>query len=850
MAVPTNHLSNLPRDAEVQKMVESMVRYFLPPQAIEMLAHILEVPSGEIQYNYNEGMKIASRPDVAFVQGMGTRSGLDSVGFPLLQLYDYIFTIDRVIDQVKGLRRQVSNLGALRSTANLEILRQQILSHDYTPWELRDAESVQALMTSTDAETKSRTAGMRLGPPHVYHDSEMDGYTHVPMMSTARLVREMLMDARKESLGKDVDDRMTAIIGPRSRIIENDAKSEDDKDRYELKYGLKANGEKWAKKMGGAEVYRRLLAYAREVGDVDSRHLRKKNSYEQSVDEAALLRFNTLNAIVALSQGLFQVDLVQANKLQAPTVRDLASSARNDPSSTLRPDDHWKILTVSTTNGERVPRLLSTSSEAMPIHLSTGSIAAREDDMSEAGKTLARQLTGAHVEPPAVSDIRIPRKSWVNAFANTSVGLNMGVSLLQPKVTDITQYPANWIGRVYMREVKDAERARALFGYRGPVQGHRLPPQGGAIARTFFAIPARFGLLNGEKLVIDAFTRGTVRNVGAWWGILNFMSREGASGGDVQVGEVSERSLTPLEVYPKQWDDGFYSVLDEAGRRSLGAKLQDSGFEHTLMRLSGPWGKPSGITYTNVGALYLSEDVNADKYGRVVTADDGATKNTLAFVSAPNDTADPVPNPGMSQIDLSDPTTPPTRAMRVSQKMIYDEMERMREHPISACPGLANAFQDAKIHTYLLSLYGELQREFASALARADIDVQTTDARQLVNARGRGRGLGSGVKCGPNQIPVFRDSENRVLPWEEAVWTHPETGQEFLNPRVDVNNSTCTDLVPAPAGIPKIAQLPTVARIRRMMKLAEANAGAAARTVGGRDSDSDGDGDDGSDEGF
>lgn len=128
---------------------------------------------------------------------------------------------------------------------------------------------------------------------------------------------------------------------------------------------------------------------------------------------------------------------------------------------------------------------------------------------------------------------------------------------------------------------------------------------------------------------------------------------------------------------------------------------------------------------------------------------------------------------------------------------LHQSLETMTYHPISACPRLAKAFNQAGIGQALFVLYRRLSTAFSTKRLTTSLGVTTADPLQLLANRGRGTELANAFVCPPGMHTMYRDSKGQMIPPKEAI-LEEKNGQRFYAPHVDPNRTECVAKIAVP----------------------------------------------------
>lgn len=119
----------------------------------------------DIEFTPEEAQILYSRANPEFTTGTRKSSTKEPIGFPFLQLYDYIMTFEEVLAQIRGLQVQVNNLDDLGEVSNRDYLRTQIMSDTGMPWSFWD--KAEGKVTKIENGRDIYT-GLVIGSPTIY----------------------------------------------------------------------------------------------------------------------------------------------------------------------------------------------------------------------------------------------------------------------------------------------------------------------------------------------------------------------------------------------------------------------------------------------------------------------------------------------------------------------------------------------------------------------------------------------------------------------------------------------------------------------------------------------------------
>jgi len=156
-----------------QHLIDRVANAFLTGQERENLMSLLSLKTkkitySELKFDAEEAQILRTRSVLNFVQGTGTSLSNEHAGFPFLQLYDFLLTIDDVMSQIRGLEIQVVNMDNLGHGSNRDLLRQSIMHPSFRPWPFVD--QLRKIGTPSNPE---ELIGIAIGETTVYDPKEL-----------------------------------------------------------------------------------------------------------------------------------------------------------------------------------------------------------------------------------------------------------------------------------------------------------------------------------------------------------------------------------------------------------------------------------------------------------------------------------------------------------------------------------------------------------------------------------------------------------------------------------------------------------------------------------------------------
>lgn len=146
------------------------------------------------------------------------------------------------------------------------------------------------------------------------------------------------------------------------------------------------------------------------------------------------------------------------------------------------------------------------------------------------------------------------------------------------------------------------------------------------------------------------------------------------------------------------------------------------------------------------------------------------------------------------QVQNFGPEGIPLRLYFVPVDRVRAQMLQLRgKHPIFACPQLADAYSTSGLGDYLMQIYNDIQRRFASALQTTRIGRTELTPAALIRSMVNGPGM-SMICPGPNNRTVFRNTAGEMVDQDQAIMTDLTTGKTFLRPSIIPGTQQCVPL--------------------------------------------------------
>jgi hypothetical protein len=605
-------------------------------------------------------------------------------GFPLLQFYDYVQTIDKLNTDIRQLEITIQRLDSLGDKRMLHQLKQKTLTPNFRCYGFSEIEENNPQLLSDEFKTWSK--GQELGDPVIYD----------PYLRAANVFNEITSNMILDKDNRDFD-------------------------------------------------------------------IRPKTPYELCIDEVLLLRPNLLNTLTGLGQGLFRV-----YNVIAPYFRSVKSG--------------WE---------EKI-------------------------DPGE-----------------FVSDIKIPEECWINSFyAGDPINLPpidwdssskkwRSVLYLQPKYIELENYPNSWVGNslVFYGNF-DPIRADTEYGFgrtfigageegkreidltpkpepkpetsietkKPPAKEIKPPPQSGKILQAHKH--------DGKGGAIGTYT----------WSISNGFMNDMKAKDEFKVPVIgsSERILTSFYQLGVEKETQIKATQDKAyDPTQKGNVLCFYPFIYSdiVAEPTAPF---------TVQKLQEKAKKHKEEYTKKVQS---SFANQLAKMNL-KVTDDIIP-----PLALYPPNNLPSCVYRKSPWNFYDvsripfdtvseEMGKLKQHPIFACPRLRKAFHDSGVGNYLKMRIIRVYEDLLSKLKKSSLGVDEGSALQLRNDTKKDVYRFSNIGCGAGLAPQFRNYNNEIIPTNEAVYVGND-GVTYLHSHIQPELTKCVELIPAPYNI----QFPTNVRL-------------------------------------
>jgi len=160
------------RNEQDQEIIQAYLEeYFRNDDTmLRRIATLLNKPKEEIKFNKTEARQIARFSNTEFLNGTQ-----ENVGFPILPLYDYLFTLDDILQELNVLEQLVNSLDDLKPE-DLPNFDKQILPADHRPWEFVDRIEVGTMSGAYDV-----TTGQVLGSKRIIKFDRIKDIDNVPV---------------------------------------------------------------------------------------------------------------------------------------------------------------------------------------------------------------------------------------------------------------------------------------------------------------------------------------------------------------------------------------------------------------------------------------------------------------------------------------------------------------------------------------------------------------------------------------------------------------------------------------------------------------------------------------------
>ena len=453
-------------------------------------------------------------------------------------------------------------------------------------------------------------------------------------------------------------------------------------------------------------------------------YTRGNTEYEMACHEALLYANDVWRNLIALSQGLFKVNFTNAKEFRMPDYSRVGPVDTVDEPDAFNPTDGNSVKLIETGH-------------------------------------------------------------WINSFTGPyGLPSELDASCLQPKYTDIRDYPCNTFGRMLDRaDGIEPGMVEKLYNYKSsdidaktgfplvtPVLGS-FTTSGAPIEKSRFKNhvhqSASVNGIGGGPIGRYNFLLQSCEN-------LRMYSRKFAVDLAKETTATVKRRLDPNDDV-KAGPILSTSNISQQGNVTL--KYSSKFFYHPFMPL-----RPSRWP------------ANMEQIATYTTAQ---TKPGMLEIHAiPTDAGTQLFNPLTFQ--PSNHFSLFTHAKVITWSQIKTQMERLKKHPIHVCPRLADAYRKSSTGELLRARYlVQLQSRLASHVKRLN-----TDNVSLTNLGGTMKPSEYTnlflPKCADGEIFVFKDRDGMPVPYDKAVRFDPSTKSMYMDPSVDLNRTECATRVLAP----------------------------------------------------
>lgn len=268
------------RNALLQDMIGALARQFFRTSAEkETLVRLLGKSSfQELTFGMEEAMILKTRTlNLDFIMQIGTSPIREENGYPFLQFYDFVHTIDILFTKIQGLDAQLGERDP--SDVTLKLIKEDVLADDNRPW--------------------------------VFHD--------VFPENTSRFVK---LDGSDRVFDQLVGQSMTSdhIFDPNSRLLLPVTEAKD-----------QPPGTFVATDVGGmdsAKVAAMLNKVRNMFPEKKDKFVRAKTTYELCCQEALFCAGSVMQLLLALNQGLFICESTVASTFQNGPTNGVAFDPR------------------------------------------------------------------------------------------------------------------------------------------------------------------------------------------------------------------------------------------------------------------------------------------------------------------------------------------------------------------------------------------------------------------------------------------------------------------------------------------------------------------------------------------
>lgn len=680
------------RDSYLQTLIGKLADEFFDQRAKDALTKTLDKAYfKELTFTIDEAYVLYQRGDLEYFQEVGSSSDVRKNGYPFLQFYDFVLTIENLYTKLHAFDLQIGRQD--RSTDLVQALKKHIMPDDNRPW--------------------------------IFHE-------YYPRDKRLQRVTDGAVDGdTKEydvTVGQAVDSADTFDPG---HFLVFKAKHEKDQS------GIKGSEEK--KQQEAAEnYYSKLRSSVRNAFPYKQNYTRASTEYEYACREALFMSNEIWSLFIGLKQGLFQVNFTTPPEFHMPEYRDNPNDAAAYSKFVLGDDD---------------PQ-------------------------------------------------RIKRGHWVNAFSGPyGLPSENDPSCLQPKYTNIKNYPCNIFGRMLSQATSTTpDITKSEFNFdaadideeTGQPSYYQLfvRDRGGDhdSARPFQAFEHQSSQLayrGGGPIGKYNFVLQTWRN------LLKFSRKyvEYAKKTNDIVSYIKSRAYSSSIGSPGDVPDNatlfdWVGISGGAYRDTNGTELDPNNY---FTASSGAHGTNCAIPVDIVKKSRSSaQDVaDYDRRDMKKVEPDGSSAIFEAAASlAKNWKLRPLVN-----------------ARVVTWKQISSQMEKLIKHPIHVCPRLSDAFTRTRTDDLMLTAYVKRIQDRFFELSRSINDLGSGLTNIFGALTTRPTDLSKLLwlpKCTQDEIYVFKDKDGNPMPYDKAVHFDASSGQMYMDPSVAMEKTECAPRVLAP----------------------------------------------------
>lgn len=124
------------RDPLDQPLFDRLAEQYFDNDAYRYLNTVF--PGKKLKFDVLEAQQLHSRANTDIIQGIANVPGTAAIGYPIIQFYDFVLTIDELLAYLRNLDIQVKNIQPFGEIINRDGLKQSILPPSYIPWVFED----------------------------------------------------------------------------------------------------------------------------------------------------------------------------------------------------------------------------------------------------------------------------------------------------------------------------------------------------------------------------------------------------------------------------------------------------------------------------------------------------------------------------------------------------------------------------------------------------------------------------------------------------------------------------------------------------------------------------------------